>query len=91
MKKILIYTFITLHALHVLGQAKPAARIVNIVNFIRDIEPRDSTITKDVLYQTVVQQIKLMQRYHLGGTFLLQYDALMDNRYEKLLKNLPKD
>jgi hypothetical protein len=66
-------------------------KIVNIVNFIRDIEPRDSAVTKDVLYQTVVNQVALMKRCHLGGTFLLQYDALMDKRYQDLLKSLPKD
>ena len=66
-------------------------RIVNIVNFIRLLEPRDPNITQDVLYQTVVSQVKLMRQYHLGGTFLLQYDALMDPRYQKLLKSLPRD
>ena len=66
-------------------------RIVNIVNFIREIEPRDANVTKDVLYQTVVNQIKLMKQYHLGGTFLLQYDALIDERYQKLLKSLPQN
>ena len=66
-------------------------KIVNIVNFIRLLEPRDSAITEDVLYQTVVQQINLMNKYHLGGTFLLQYDALLDPRYQKLLKSLPRD
>ena len=66
-------------------------KIVNIVNFIRLLEPRDSTITEDVLYQTVVKQIGLMRQYHLGGTFLLQYDALLDKRYQTLLRSLPKD
>jgi len=66
-------------------------RIVNIINFIRLLEPRDSAITEDVLYQTVVKQIALMRKYHLGGTFLLQFDALMDPRYQKLLKALPRD
>ncbi|WP_197492192.1 hypothetical protein [Arachidicoccus ginsenosidimutans] len=66
-------------------------RIVNIVNFIRLLEPRDPAITEDVLYQTVVNQIALMRKCHLGGTFLLQYDALMDARYQKLLKALPRD
>ncbi|CAM3975048.1 hypothetical protein SAMN06265348_104314 [Pedobacter westerhofensis] len=64
-------------------------KIINIVNFIRDIEPRDAAVTKDVLYQTVVKQIELMKQYHLGGTFLLQYDALIDKRYQELLKALP--
>ena len=64
-------------------------RIVNIINFIRLLEPRDEKITEDVLYQTVVQQVEIMKQYGLGGTFLLQYDALLDTRYQQLLKNLP--
>ncbi|MEP7251730.1 MAG: hypothetical protein ABI683_05095 [Ginsengibacter sp.] len=64
-------------------------KIVNIVNFIRLLEPRDAAITEDVLYQTVVKQVDMMKKYKLGGTFLLQYDALLDSRYQKLLKNLP--
>ena len=71
--------------------ASTAPRIVNIVNFIRLLEPRDSAITEDVLYQTVVKQVEIMNKYHLKGTFLLQYDALMDSRYQKLLKSLPED
>jgi len=66
-------------------------KIVNIVNFIRLLEPRDPKITEDVLYQTVVKQVEMMKKYQLGGTFLLQYDALMDPRYQKLLKSLPRD
>jgi hypothetical protein len=66
-------------------------RIVNIVNFIRLLEPRDKNITEDVLHQTVVSQVVMMKKYHLGGTFLLQYDALIDPRYQKLLKGLSRD
>jgi hypothetical protein len=66
-------------------------KIVNIVNFIRLLEPRDSAITEDVLYQTVVKQVELMRKYRLKGTFLLQYDALLDRRYQTLLKTLPKN
>ncbi len=72
-------------------QSGSEPKIINIVNFIRDIEPRDASITKYVLYQTVVNQISLMKKYNLGGTFLLQYDALIDKRYQDLLKTLPKD
>ncbi|MEP6746864.1 MAG: hypothetical protein ABJB86_04010 [Bacteroidota bacterium] len=68
---------------------KEKPNIVNIVNFIRLLEPRDPAITEDVLYQTVVKQVEMMKKYKLGGTFLLQYDALMDARYQKLLKELP--
>jgi hypothetical protein len=70
---------------------KEGPRIVNIVNFIRLLEPRDPQITQDVLYQTVVKQVELMNKYKLRGTFLLQYDALMDPRYQKLLKSLSRD
>lgn len=66
-------------------------KIVNIINFIRLTEPRDPEITEDVLYQTVVKQIAIMRKYHLKGTFLLQYDALLDSRYQELLKPLPAD
>jgi hypothetical protein len=66
-------------------------KIVNIINFIRLLEPRDPEITEDVLYQTVVKQIELMRKYDLGGTFLLQYDALIDPRYQQLLSGLPAD
>ncbi len=65
-------------------------KIVNIVNFIRLLEPRSEEITEDVLYQTVVKQAQLMQQYDLSGTFLLQYDALMDPRYQSFLKTLPE-
>lgn len=69
---------------------KPKPKIVNIVNFIRLLEPRDPKITQQVLYETVVKQVEMMKKYHLGGSFLLQYDALMDARYQRLLKDLPK-
>ena len=66
-------------------------RIVNIINFIRQCEPRVDWITEDVLYDTLVSQIKILQQYQLKGTFLLQFDALIDARYQKLLKALPAD
>lgn len=66
-------------------------RIVNIVNFIRLLEPRDAKITEDVLYQTVVKQVEIMRKYKLKGTFLLQYDALLDPRYQTLLKKTSRD
>ena len=70
---------------------KNPPKIVNIINFIRLCEPRDERITEEVLYNTVAKQVEIMQQYDLGGTFLLQYDALLDNRYQTLLKSLPAD
>ncbi len=70
-------------------EKKDKPRIVNIINFIRLLEPRDRGITEDILYETVVEQVEIMKKYNLKGTFLLQYDALLDSRYQQLLKNLP--
>lgn len=70
-------------------RSEASPRIVNIVNFIRQCEPRIDWITPDVLYQTVVSQTEIMKQYKLKGTFLLQYDALIDPRYQELLKSLP--
>jgi hypothetical protein len=94
-------------------------RIVNIINFVRLMEPRKFyedasflttddhqtittvgentytrklvSVTNEMLYQTVVNQIDLMNRYNLSGTFLLQYDALMDTAYRQLFTALPGD
>ena len=63
-----------------------APRIVSIINFIRQLEPRDANITENVLYETVHQQVELLKKYDLRGTFLLQYDALLNPRYQALLK-----
>jgi len=73
------------------GAAGRSPRIVNIINFIRKCEPRIEWITEDVLYETVVEQIKTIKKHKLKGTFLLQYDALIDSRYQKLLKELPAE
>ncbi|MDR1102602.1 MAG: hypothetical protein LBL42_02475 [Tannerella sp.] len=66
-----------------------APRIVNIVNFIRQLEPRtdDPGMMQDILYETVVEQMKQLKQYGLPGTFLLQYDALLNPKYQTLLKN----
>lgn len=68
-----------------------APRIVNVINFIRQLEPRSSDpgMMQDVLYETVVEQIKQLQHYNMPGTFLLQYDALINPRYQELLKSAP--
>ena len=75
----------------VLNEEVNKPKIVNIINFIRDIEPRDEAITREVLFETTKSQVEIMRQYELGGTFLLQYDALMDEKYQQLLKGLPKD
>jgi hypothetical protein len=95
---VLAFAVMTGSALHLAAQddavSDPSPRIVNIVNivnFVRQNEPRIDWITEDVLYETVVSQIEVMKEHQLRGTFLLQYDALMDTRYQELFKELPPD
>ena len=59
-------------------------QIVNIVNFIRAVEPRSPMD----LMTPVKEQIRLMTEHNLRGTFLLQYDALILPEYTDLLKSL---
>jgi len=68
------------------GKEEPAPRILNIINFIRQSEPREAWITEDVLFETTRSEVQLLAKYKLKGTWLLQYDALINPRYQKLLK-----
>ena len=61
-------------------------RIVNIINFIRYTEPRIDAITEEVLYNTVVTQAEDLRSKDLVGTWLLEYDALIDTSYQALMK-----
>lgn len=60
-------------------------RIINIVNFIRQTDYRVEDSDRK-LYETVCRQVDLVNRYDLPATFLLEYDALINPLYQKLLK-----
>lgn len=60
-------------------------RIINIINFIRQTDYRVAN-ADSLLYETVREQLKLVNRYHLPATFLLQYDALINPCYQELLR-----
>src|SRR5208337_4789727 len=60
-------------------------RIVNIYNFIRNSDYRVNN-SEEVLFEATRNQIDLLKRFHLPSTYALQYDALMNPRYPKLLK-----
>ena len=59
-------------------------QIVNIVNFIRAVEPR---LPMD-LETPVKEQISLLKKHNLKATFLLQYDALIMPFYQNILREL---
>lgn len=62
-------------------------QILNIVNFIRGCEPR---LYIDLI-EPVREQIRLMKKHGLRGTFLLQYDALIMPEYIELLTSLDQE
>ena len=68
------------------GPASDSPRIVNIINFIRLTEPRSEEITNQVLFETVRSQAEDLRSKGLVGTYLLQYDALLDPSYQALMK-----
>ncbi|QNL51668.1 hypothetical protein H8S90_08885 [Olivibacter sp. SDN3] len=60
-------------------------RIINIVNFIRQTDYRVKDADR-LLLETVEQQIKLINKYDFPATFLFQYDALINPKYQELMK-----
>ena len=63
--RVAILCFLTVFANPLIAHTKekPKPKIINIVNFIRLLEPRDEKITRDVLYQTVVKQLEMMKKH----------------------------
>ncbi|MBQ2707881.1 MAG: hypothetical protein IJF67_06410 [Clostridia bacterium] len=55
-------------------------QIINIVNFIRTARHADGE-SDSVFAEIVKKQIALMQKHGLRGTFLFQYDSLLDPAY----------
>jgi len=65
--------------------AERAPRIVNIYNFIRNSDYRLED-SENVLFEATRKQIELIKPTGLPATWALQYDALINPRYQKLLK-----
>ena len=61
--------------------------IVNFINFIRQTEPRwPEDYPDEYLYQTTVNELDQLNEFNFKGTFLIQYDALINPAYQELLK-----
>lgn len=56
--------------------------IVNIINFIRAVEPR----CEMDLVEPVARQIELVREFDFPATWLLQYDALISGPYVEMLR-----
>jgi hypothetical protein len=60
-------------------------RIVNVYNFIRNSDYRLEH-SEEILFDCTRRQIELLKGVGLPATWALQYDALVNPRYQKLLK-----
>ena len=58
---------------------------VNIINFVRECEPRCED--DSFLFMTTKEELELCRQYGFPSTVLLQYDALIDEKYIELLNN----
>ena len=65
-----------------MGRTMGRNRVVNIVNFIRGVEPRRELD----LVEPVREEICLNKKYGFENTFLIQYDAMCSEEITGLLK-----
>lgn len=70
------------HALNMISPLDPTLRCINIVNFIREVDPREAF---DMLLP-VQKQMELIKQHELPATWLLQFDALVSGPYVPFLK-----
>jgi len=68
-----------------IGMHSETMKCVNIMNFVRQCEPRDAEVDA-LLFETTKRQLEQLQTLRLPHTFLLQYDALCDERFVSLFK-----
>jgi len=67
-----------------------AMKVVNIMNFVRQIDEREENSTQRMLEMTE-QELHLVNEYGLDNTFLLQYDAICDEDFVSLFKREATD
>lgn len=63
-------------------ERKENNRVVNIINFVRGLEPRCEVD----LMTPVVEEIRLNKKYGFENTFLLQYDAMCLEEFVELFR-----
>ena len=59
-------------------------KIINIINFIRQMEPREEGRYID-LKEPIIEQIRIMRENGLTGTFLLQYDTMLSSEFMDII------
>lgn len=63
-----------------------SSKYINIINFVRGVEPRNSSL--DLIYP-VKKQIELLKKYGYSSTFLVQYDALINDGFLSVFRTAP--
>ena len=86
MKRLFLILLACMNLTGAAARGKEVPRIVNFINFVRDIEPRIEAITPQVLYETTKAEAEAIHQWGFKGTWLLQYDALIDSRYQALMR-----
>lgn len=65
-------------------------RIINVINFIRQTDYRLEN-SDSLMFDAVVKQIDLVNKYGFPATFLFQYDALINPAYQELMETRLSD
>ena len=65
-------------------------RIVNFMNFVRQYDPRFED-SEAPLFETTKKELEMAKEFGIENTFLIQYDALIDERYINLFKSEADD
>lgn len=63
-------------------------KVINYMNFVRQCEPRSADFegAKKSLFDTTVREFEIAKKYDIPCTFLLQYDAVIDDKYVDFFK-----
>ncbi len=64
--------------------------VFNVMNFVRACDERFPNYRED-LFNVTKKELELVNEFGIENTFLLQYDALCDERYVKLFKENTND
>lgn len=67
------------------AEASGHPRIINIYNFVRNSDFRLAD-SENILFEATEKQVALLKNANLPATWALQYDALINPRYQKLFK-----
>ena len=97
MNKILMYLLLAVLSLIMFPEQAFSAEknddpcIVNFINFVRNVEPRNNSEKDRYLYVATRNELNQLNDYGFIGTFLLQYDALLNPDFQGLMKKAEAD